>query len=238
MKYSSRQKFPNYVGKVGLYTLVALCLVVLGAVAWVVVARNTKLSKSEIPSTISEPKTSPREYDKPENSYNETTEQNTAEIAEKTVSDVPYSESAETETQPNPPAQAFQIPLNGDILKNFSDRELQPSATYNDLRLHEGIDIAAKEGANVCSAGYGTVTTVEEHATLGKTVVIDHRDGIILQYCGLDSVQVAAGDAVEPGQLIGTVGIVPSECADEAHLHLAATKNGEPISPLKAIGLE
>ena len=40
----------------------------------------------------------------------------------------------------------FAIPLNGNIGKIFSDSELQYSATYNDMRLHLGVDVQAEKG--------------------------------------------------------------------------------------------
>ncbi|MBR7070571.1 MAG: M23 family metallopeptidase [Clostridia bacterium] len=237
MKYSSRQTFPKYVGRIGLYSLVAVFLVILAVVAWVVIAQNNRVADQNLNSAKNQ--TAPKEYVKPSPSYNESTEVPDTEITENNVSDVPYEEpKVEEPAAPAVPAQAFQIPLNGKILKTFSNKELQKSATYNDFRLHPAMDIAAKAGSNVCSAGYGTVVTVEENAILGKTVVIDHRDGIILKYCGLDSIHVESGTAVEPGQVIGTVGIIPSECADPTHLHLEAAVNGEAVSPLQAIGLE
>ncbi len=239
MKYSYRQQFPRHVGRAGLYSLIALCLVVIGAIAWIVIARNN-LPEPKMPMTSSKEDSVSSEYDKPSSSYNESITQSPTESATNEVSDVPYTEEPQEQVDPTPtmPQQAFQLPLNGDVLKKFSSTELQPSATYGDLRLHEGVDIAAKSGTNVCSAGFGTVTTVEEHASLGKTVVIDHRNGLLLRYCGLDSVTVKSGQAVEPGQVLGTVGVVPSECADKPHLHLEATKNGQPISPIEALGFE
>lgn len=236
MKYSTRQ-FPNRVGRAGLYSLIALCLAVVGAIAWILIARNN-LPEPKTPLTSSKEDSVSSEYDKPSSSYNEPTEPTPTESATNEVSDVPYSQEVQEDapSTPTEPQQAFQLPLNGDILKKFSSTELQPSATYGDLRLHEGVDIAAKSGANICAAGFGTVTTIEEHAALGKTVVIDHRDGLILRYSGLDSITVKSGDSVEPGQVLGTVGVVPAECADKPHLHLEAQKNGEAISPFEALG--
>jgi murein DD-endopeptidase MepM/ murein hydrolase activator NlpD len=76
----------------------------------------------------------------------------------------------------------------------------------------------------------------DESALLGKTVTIDHGNGIIIKYCGLENILVSTGKKVNMGDSIAVVGNVPSECADNSHIHLEATKNGEVVSPLDVIG--
>jgi metal-dependent amidase/aminoacylase/carboxypeptidase family protein len=45
-------------------------------------------------------------------------------------------------------------------------------------------------------------------------------------------------DTVTASQKIGTLGIVPGESADSAHLHFELLKNGKHVSPLKTMGIE
>ena len=51
-------------------------------------------------------------------------------------------------------------------------------------------------------------------------------------YCGLETMDVKAGDTVKAGQKIGTVGTTPCESADDPHLHFAVKKSGKWIDPL------
>ena len=115
---------------------------------------------------------------------------------------------------------------------------LQYSATFNDLRIHLGVDITAETGSEVLASGDGTVTKIYSDALLGKIIEIDHGNGITLKYCGLSDTAVSEGDYVTIGDKIATLGSVPGESADTPHLHLEAYKNGKIASPLKALNLE
>ena len=79
---------------------------------------------------------------------------------------------------------------------------------------------------------------ISENTELGKCVTIDHSNGIVIKYCGFDTLAVAKGEGVTTGRVIGTVGTVTSECADESHIHIEAQKDNKSVSPLKILGLE
>ena len=130
------------------------------------------------------------------------------------------------------------MPVQGEIIKGYSEKVLQYSATLGDMRIHTGLDIACEEGTSVSAAGNGKVTSVDESSTLGTVMTIEHNGGITTKYASLKDVKLKAGDAVSAGDIIGTVTAVPSECADQSHLHFEAYKNGHPADPLVALGLE
>lgn len=236
MKYFENPKSKKGGFNTGFYITVVCCLVAVGAAAWFALSRvGSNPTQKEPPSSQITPEES---YNEPSDSYNDNTSSTQKPSTEQTqnpVEDIPYDE---TENQPEiEPIQALIMPVNGEIIKNFSDEVLQFSATYGDLRLHTGIDIAAKNKTAVIAAGDGTVKSVEESGAFGKIVVIEHRDGIIFKYCGLDNVTVANAQTVKMGEAIGTVGTVPCECVDEEHLHLEAYKNGSAVSPMEIIGV-
>ena len=68
-------------------------------------------------------------------------------------------------------------PVEGEIISVYAVDSLTYNATTRDWRTHNGVDIAAQEGADVCAAADGTVYTVYEDDTMGMTVVIRHGDG-------------------------------------------------------------
>lgn len=139
----------------------------------------------------------------------------------------------------SPVADYFVMPVTGNILKSFSLTELSYSETYGDYRFHPGIDIEADAGTRVKSAGAGVVKKVYADADLGETVVIDHGNGILAYYCGLNAVpMVSEGDTVLAGTDLGAVDTIPSECADAPHLHLAMQQDGLWVSPLKLMNME
>ena len=145
--------------------------------------------------------------------------------------------SGETEEPAEPViASAPRIivpPLTGETVAAFSADALQYNDTLADWRTHEGLDIAAAEGTEVCAACAGTVESVTVNDLLGSTVVLDHGDGRKTVYASLaPEVPVKSGDSVRAGQVIGAVGnSFFSETALGPHLHFAVLQDEEPIDP-------
>ena len=132
---------------------------------------------------------------------------------------------------------SFALPLKGDIIRKFDMTQLIYSKTFGDMRVHNGIDIKAKDGETVQAAADGTVKEIREDPLWGNMIVIDHGGSILSYYCGLNDVTVKVGDSVKLSKIIGTVGECAAECLDETHLHFSMTQNGEYVSPLKIMGL-
>lgn len=248
MKYYKRSRFPRFIGSTGFIALIACALIAVGAIVWLAVSnRRAEERKPETEQSEKMPS-----YDEPTPSYNSSadelppSDENEAEHmtdVNNSESSIPFeeetpSETEEAESKPEPEKRSFVLPADGSISKDYSDTALQYSATFGDMRLHTGIDIACALGSDIKAAGQGIVTSVEESATLGKTVTIDHGDKITVKYCGFDSVSVKQGDKVSAGHLLGTSGSVPSECADQSHIHIEVLFDGKPASPLKILGLE
>ena len=237
MKYSEYHSKSKFTGSAAFYIVIACCLVAIGGAAWFAAAniskRNTP-SKKESSSSYSSHNSIIESSSMPEISNPPT-----AEEAGKAVSDEPYSSSEETESTKAPATSVvFTMPVQGEIIKGYSEKVLQYSATLGDMRIHTGLDIACEEGTSVSAAGNGKVTTVDESSTLGTVVTIEHDGGITTKYASLKDVKLKAGDTVSAGDIIGTVTAVPSECADQSHLHFEAYKNGHPADPLVALELE
>lgn len=237
MKYYETSKFPKFVGSAGFYSIIALCLIALGAISWFAVSRYnaaTEKPQSSVESPAYEEPSYESEVAEPEVSQ---PSEETSQIAEASKEDVPYEESSKPQIEEQKP-QSFIVPIEGNVSKDYSDTALQYSKTYGDMRLHTGIDILCAVGSEVKSAGNGTVTDISEGTEYGKTLTIDHGDGIIIKYCGFDTLAVSKSESVTTGRVLGTVGTVTSECADESHIHIEAEKDGKTVSPLKILGLE
>ncbi len=133
---------------------------------------------------------------------------------------------------PTPPALIVD-PLVGETVAAFSMDELVYSETMGDWRTHDGIDIAAEPGTQVCAACAGTVIDLRSDDLMGMTVVLSHDGGFDTIYANLqDEPTVEIGDAVAAGQVIGSVGRTAlGEALEPSHLHFAVTKNGEFIDP-------
>lgn len=124
-------------------------------------------------------------------------------------------------------------PLEGDVLTAFSVDRLVYNETLEDWRTHDGVDIAAEAGEAVLSASAGTVLSVNDDPLMGTTVTIDHADGYQTTYANLQTEpDVAEGDLVFAGQIIGTVGeTAAAEAAQGPHLHFSVSKSGIPVDP-------
>lgn len=237
MKYSEYTSKPKFKGSAAFYIIIACCLLALGGASWFAASSISRRNNDSgsAPSQISEP---------PQSSMPESIPEPSGTVSEdvgKAVSDVPYSsaaESTESKVKSNPQKKIFSMPVQGDIIKKYSDKELQFSATYGDMRIHTGLDIACADGTAVSACGDGKVLSTEETAFLGNTVTIDHGNGITTKYAALKDIKVKAGDKVTAGDIIGSVTSVPGECADQSHLHLEAYKDGHVAEPLKVLGLK
>lgn len=227
MKYS--QYSSNKKGNSAFYIIIAACLIIIGVAAWFAFSRmNNEPEISSQPQ--SEIESNRNEYNSNDSSYNETvpnTSSNiiSSEIVDESVENEPYPQETEE-------TKSYSMPANGEILKDFSSDTLQYSSTYNDMRIHSAVDIACNEGTVVTACADGKVLSVEESASLGNVITIDHGNGLTVKYAALKDVKVSTGSVVTLGDTLGVVATVPSECADQSHLHIEAYQNGESFSVL------
>lgn len=112
-------------------------------------------------------------------------------------------------------------PLSGPILSGFGMRW---------GRMHTGLDIGSGYGTPVAAASSGTVIRAGWYGGYGRTVDIDHGNGVVSRYAHLASISVGVGEVVERGEVVGTVG--SSGHAYGPHLHFEVIVNGEPRNPL------
>ena len=130
-------------------------------------------------------------------------------------------------------SKVFTWPVQGAVLRDYSVEALSLDPTMGDWRTHGGLDIAAAQGVKVLSISAGTVEQVYTDAMMGTTVVVDHGGGLQSWYCNLaEDVTVQAGDKVDIGSELGTVGSsAMAEVGVASHLHLETTLDGRPVDP-------
>ena len=230
MNTENENKFIKFFSGKRFYALLAVCLIAVGVAGWSAFDALNNISPENNNS-----------YSDPSPSYNEPVTSIPEEIEKPTqneVSEVPYEEPVDT-TPKRPVAESFVMPINnGTVLKGFSETALQFSATYSDMRIHLGTDIKAAADSPVLSCGDGVVEKIYEDELLGRVVVIDHGNGILIKYAGLsDNLAVKKDYIVKSGDKIGTLSGVPSECGDEMHLHIEVTKNGKAVDPIEQLKL-
>lgn len=244
MKYTESPENRKNAVNIGLYVIIGVCLLVIGGASFFALS-NTG-SNEPAPKNQS----SQKEYSEPDTSYNESVVDPPviSEPTDDPVSSEPYSSTEEPSEESSEKAEsvsdtkydvtAFSMPVHGEIIKNHSTTELQYSKTYGDMRLHTGIDLKAKNGTAVSACAGGVVENIELNTTMGNVVTIDHKNGITVKYASLENIEIEVGDAVEAGDIIGTVATIPAECMDEEHIHIEVSLSDKPTDPLKALGLE
>lgn len=132
----------------------------------------------------------------------------------------------------------FYSPLSLSVTKDYSMGVPVFSQTMNDYRTHNGVDFTGIRGENVKTTGEGTVVSVTKDAIWGNTVTIDHHNGVVSAISGLaDEALISTGTEVYTGTIIGTVGEIPVESADNPHVHLEMRVNGQLVDPLEILGL-
>ena len=127
----------------------------------------------------------------------------------------------------------FQMPVEGEIIKEFANTNLVYSNTLGEWVTHNGIDIKADKTTVVKAAEKGTVKSIKNDPRYGLTIVIEHTNDYSTVYSNLLSTEfVVEGEEVEKGQTIGTVGNTATfEIADDPHLHFEILHNSENLDP-------
>ena len=145
--------------------------------------------------------------------------------------------NGEGEKNEKPEATTYSAPLEGEVMKGYSEDLPVFSVTLGDFRVHTGVDIAAEIGDAVVAAARGVVTRVYHDPFFGQTVEVTHEGGVVTRYSNLDkNVPVKEGDNVKSGDKVGQVGDTSlTELADEAHLHFEITVNGNGVDPIDFI---
>ena len=123
---------------------------------------------------------------------------------------------------------------SGSVVKPDSEDAVY-SKTMQDYRAHTGCDFAAAEGENVYAMCDGKVNDISVSELYG--VIIEVKSpGFSVYYCGLSNdVKVKKSDTISVGDTIGAVGQIPSESADEPHIHVEIRVGKRLIDPLSVI---
>jgi len=95
---------------------------------------------------------------------------------------------------------------------------------------HDGIDIAAPEGASVTAAAAGTVVYAGEQPGYGAVVILKHEGGLATVYAHNSRVLVREGTRVEAGAPIARVGQTGRTTGP--HLHFEVREGTRPKNPL------
>lgn len=134
----------------------------------------------------------------------------------------------------------FRLPMeNANVIKDFSDTELQNNETLNQWEAHMSIDLTS-ENNDVFAVLDGTVASVSYSFLEGHTIEIEHASGFTSIYSSLDeNILVKEGDKVSAGQKIGTAGESASGELDLGnHLCFTMLLNDKSVDPNNYLDLQ
>ena len=220
-KRESRMK--KFFAGSGFYLVLALCVAAVGGVAVWTVNDNLPTQNEGAPTTA-------------------VTTTTRAVAAGRNVATVPDTRTSARLTAATPAAttttkaaDTFMLPLNNTVVRGY-DKEPVYWATLETWRVHAATDFAGAAGDTVKAVANGTVSDVYENALWGGCVVLDHHDGTMTTYRGVNCT-LAVGTAVKLGEPIGVVAEIPCEKDLGPHVHLEMAAGSRVLDPVAVIGV-
>jgi murein DD-endopeptidase MepM/ murein hydrolase activator NlpD len=95
---------------------------------------------------------------------------------------------------------------------------------------HRGVDFRGGMGVPVRACAHGIVDLVADHYFSGRSVYLDHGQGVISMYFHLSRTDVQEGQVVRKGEILGAMG--KTGRATGPHLHFGLYILGEPVDPM------
>ena len=129
-----------------------------------------------------------------------------------------------------PGAYLWPCPSSKTITSNYGYRIHPIQGTR---KLHTGMDIGAKTGADVIASAGGTVIMSQYYGGYGNCIIIDHGGGVSTLYAHMSRLIAKNGDTVAAGEPIGKVGSTGNSTGP--HLHFEVRINGETKDPKKYV---
>ena len=119
-------------------------------------------------------------------------------------------------------------PVMGRISSSYGWR-IHPIS--NEREFHKGVDIAVPNGSKIRAVAGGRVIQSGWINGFGKTIVIDHGQGIKTLYGHNSRIMVSAGRRIKIGQVIALAGSTGASTG--SHLHFGLFVKGKSVNPAK-----
>ncbi len=118
----------------------------------------------------------------------------------------------------------MKLPVRGYVANKYG------SSRGRGLSRWKGVFIKAKEGADVTALSHGRVVFADWFKGLGLLTIIDHGDGFMSLYGHNQSLYKDAGDWVDAGDVIASVGNTGGN--KDSGLYFEIRVNGKPQNPI------
>lgn len=124
------------------------------------------------------------------------------------------------------PDTRFDLPADGPRSARFGVRRVLNGEPRSP---HAGLDVAVPVGAPLRAPAKGRVLAIADFYFIGKTVVIDHGQGVLTLYAHLSRIDVTEGQFLNRGETFGASGV--SGRITGPHLHWVVILGGTAVDP-------
>ena len=225
----------------GVYGALALCLAIIGAaVALTSLPEKEEVQEAPLENIVAQAPRQQEALPELELDFPRQTSLPVIRILPTATAEPAPSQAAEATAAPAKSAGAkAQAPVSGKVIWGYAADKLIYSKTLDQWTTHKAVDIGCPQGTAVKCVLGGTVEKVYTDDQLGVTVIVKHSSDRKTLYANLnETVPVRAGDKVNAGTVLGTVGRTAlSECALESHLHFAFFVKGKAVDPTAKVKL-
>ncbi|MBT8768225.1 peptidoglycan DD-metalloendopeptidase family protein [Metapseudomonas boanensis] len=125
----------------------------------------------------------------------------------------------------------FDKPVDGPLSSPFGLRRFFNGEERNP---HSGLDFAVGAGTPIKAPAAGKVILIGDYFFNGRTVFLDHGQGLISMFCHMSKVDVKLGQLVPRGVAVGQVGATGR--ATGPHMHWNVSLNDVRVDPAIFIG--
>ncbi len=126
----------------------------------------------------------------------------------------------------------FIMPVDGKVTSSFGRRRI---LNGQERSPHSGVDIRTPKGRRIRASNRARVAFTGYLYYTGKTVILDHGQGLFTSYCHLSKIKVKVGDIVARGKIVGLAGSTGRSTGP--HLHWSAKLQGARVSPLDLVSI-
>ena len=120
-------------------------------------------------------------------------------------------------------------PVDDGVISSYCGTRLNPVLGVEEY--HDGLDIAADEGASVYAVRSGTVIDVHVSETYGNVMSFETDDGYTITYNHLKKIFVEEGEKITQGKTVALVG--STGLATGPHLHYTVYKYTMLMDPIQ-----
>ncbi len=139
---------------------------------------------------------------------------------------IPIGKALRTWTEQQEVDTGFIAPVDGRLSSLFGLKRFFNKQPRNP---HSGLDIAATAGTPIMAPAKAKVIETGNYYYNGNTVFLDHGQGLITGYFHMTDINVKPGQAVNQGDVIGTVGSTGRVTGP--HLHWNVYLNRTKVDP-------